>query len=145
MVDLEDLKARALSFVGSMRDVQSPEVGGTSIQASRWEGCGWFGAGSREGLEVGLFRELDVGSEGPKSSSELLLSSASSGACRCGCEEAEGDEGGSSSIGAGGSVGPTVRWRFDVLSGLDERLLLVSSSLSASSSRFRFSRRCGGS
>ena len=40
--DFPDWKRRLRSFVGSMREVQSVEEGGASIQSSRW---GFSGAG----------------------------------------------------------------------------------------------------
>lgn len=40
LAPLPVLNLRARNFVGSTREVQSPDAGGASIQSSRWAGCG---------------------------------------------------------------------------------------------------------
>lgn len=81
------------------------------------------------------------GSEGPKSSSSLLLSPS------CGCVVAGSV--GRSSRGAGGIAGPITLLRLSAPSGLDDRFApeaMGDSSWACSSCcRFRLARRCGGS
>ena len=109
------LNLRLRSFVGSTREVQSPDVGGTSIHSSRWGLDESFAAAASAAESKGscwrwFSKELGswVGSEGPNSSSE------EDGGVLVGVFTALG---GNSVRGAGGREGPRIRRRLELEDG----------------------------